>query len=132
MPRNPFDAYQDVERATLTGRGLEAMVLNKAVAMLQNVLNRWDEPDHEALLEEALRYNQRLWTFFQVELSADDNPLPRALRENLLSLSVFVDNRTFELMTNPAPEKLDILITINKNIAAGLRDQAADTIGQDG
>jgi flagellar protein FlaF len=124
MPSNPLEAYQNVERATLSGRNLEAMVLSKAAGMLQNVRNHWDAPDHEALLDDALRYNQRLWTFFQVELSMEGNPLPKEVRENLLSLSVFVDKRTFEVMANPAAEKLDILISINQNIAAGLRSES--------
>jgi flagellar protein FlaF len=47
--------------------------------------------------------------------------LPLEIKQNLLALSVFVDRRIFEVMAYPAPEKLDILININRNIAAGLR-----------
>jgi flagellar protein FlaF len=54
-------------------------------------------------------------------LTQADNPLPEEIRQNILSLSVFVDRRIFEVMAYPAPEKLDILISINRNIAAGLR-----------
>ncbi len=121
MPANPLDAYQSVEKSTLSGRELEASVLDKAALRLQMVQQTWSEADHEAILDEALKYNQRVWSFFQSEVSAADNPLPPEIKQNLLALSVFVDRRIFEVMAYPAPDKLDILININRNIAAGLR-----------
>lgn len=121
MPANPLEAYQSVEKSTLSGRELEASVLNKAALRLQEVQQHWSAADHEALLDDALKYNQRVWSFFQSEVSQPDNPLPPEIKQNLLALSVFVDRRIFEVMAYPAPEKLDILININRNIAAGLR-----------
>jgi flagellar protein FlaF len=35
-----------------------------------------------------------------------------------------VDRRSFEVLAYPAPEKLDVLININLNVAAGLRGDA--------
>jgi len=121
MAGHPLDAYKTVESNTLTGRELEAMVLSKAAMVLQDVRNHWEEADLTVRLDEALRYNQRLWTFFQVELGSTENPLPSEIRQNLLSLSKYIDKRTFEVMASPVREKLDILISINNNIAAGLR-----------
>jgi flagellar protein FlaF len=72
-------------------------------------------------LDEALRYNQQIWSIFQGELLKEDNPLPRQLREDILSLSVFIDKRIFEVMNSPDPEKLNVIVNINLNIAAGLR-----------
>jgi len=37
-----------------------------------------------------------------------------------LRLSAFVDKRTFQVMAEPSPDKLQALIDINRNIAAGL------------
>jgi flagellar protein FlaF len=75
------------------------------------------------MLDEALKYNQRIWTIFQAELGREDNPLPDHIKLDLLRLSSFIDKRIFEAMGSPAPEKLNILIKINENIAAGLRGQ---------
>lgn len=124
MPANPLNAYQEVEKATLSGRDLEATVLMRAASRLMDIKNNWNTPSREAELDEALRYNQRVWTFFQSELLNADNPLPAEIKRNLLSLSVFVDKRTFDVMAFPAQEKLDILISINQNIASGLRESA--------
>ena len=123
MPVNALEAYRDVEKATLPQRDLEASVLTKAAMRLQSTRDNWTSADNYAQLNDTLQYNQRLWTFFQAELTTEDNPLPEEIKRNLLSLSLYVDRRTFEVMAYPAPEKLDILININLNLAAGLRGE---------
>jgi len=77
------------------------------------------------MLDEALKYNQKIWSIFQSELAKEDNPLPKNIRVDMLSLSAFMDRRCFEVMARPAPEKLNIMININMNIAAGLRGHPA-------
>jgi flagellar protein FlaF len=119
------DAYASVEKITASGRQLEASALFRCARALQAARDSWGSPGAEARLDEALRLNQRLWTFFQAELGADDNPLPIALKANLLKLIEFIDRRTFEVMALPTPEKLTVLININRNIAAGLSATAA-------
>jgi flagellar protein FlaF len=118
----PLQAYQSVDQATLPGRATEAAVLNKAAQKLKGCRDRWQGAERDGRLDEALKYNQLLWSIFQGELSRNDNPLPRETRINLLRLSAFIDRRILEVMAYPTPEKLDIIIDINQNIAAGLRD----------
>ena len=125
MLANPLDAYRNVEKATLSQRDIEASVLTKAAVQLQVVKDNWTSENHETELEDALNFNQRVWTFFQAELTVNENPLPEEIKRNLLALSFFVDRRTFESLAYPAPEKLDVLINININVAAGLRGDAA-------
>ncbi len=120
MSFNPIDAYQDIEKETLTGRALEASVLFKSAGKLKQVQESWDAGGRDEMLEDALRYNQQIWSLFQAELTDATSELPADIRTNLLNLSVFVDKRTFEIMAYPSPEKLNILIDINQNIAAGL------------
>lgn len=123
MPKNPLDAYRNVEKATLSQRDMEASVLSKAAMQLQAIKDNWTRDGHDAELEAALNYNQKVWSFFQAELSMEDNPLPDEIKRNLLALSLFIDGRTFEALAYPAPEKLDILISINLNVSAGLRGE---------
>ncbi len=120
MP-NPIDAYKKVEQSTLSGRELESSVLQKAALALKECQNNWSAPDIYQQLVEAIKYNQAIWTLFQAELANPENPLPKKLREDLLSLSAFIDKRSMEILAYPSPEKLNILINININIAAGLR-----------
>ncbi len=122
MYSNPLQAYQSVEKATLPGRELEANILTQAARKLKNCQNNWNEKNRDKILDEALKYNQRIWSIFQTELASPKNPLPANLKRDLLRLSGFIDKRIFETMARPAPEKLSIIIDINQNIAAGLRN----------
>ena len=114
-------AYESVSNATQSGREIEAAVLTKAAVKLKECQDDWDAPDRDSRLEEALKYNQRIWSIFQSELSRDDHELPKKLRLDILRLAAFIDRRIFETMASPAPDKLNIVIDINNNLAAGLR-----------
>ncbi len=123
MSLNPMNAYKKVEQETMPGREVESKVLIKAANKLKECQDNWESADRDKKLDESLKFNQLIWSIFQSELAAEDNPLPKKLRLNLLRLSAFIDGRSLETMAYPAPEKLTILININHNIAAGLREQ---------
>jgi flagellar protein FlaF len=117
-------AYESVAKATLSGREIEAAVLTKAAVKLKDCRDNWDAPDQDNRLEEALNYNQRIWSILQSELSREDHELPKKLRLDILRLAAFIDRRIFETMAFPSPEKLKIVIDINNNLAAGLRSSS--------
>lgn len=121
MQMSRLQAYNTINNATMSGREIEAEVLTKAALKLKECQKNWDSEDREERLNEALKFNQRVWSIFQGELAREDHPLPKKLRLNVLRLSAFIDRRILETMANPAPEKLGIVIDINNNIAAGLR-----------
>ena len=118
---NLAEAYNTVNKETMSGRNLEAEVLSKAAQKLQQCQDNWEDKDRDVELDEALKFNQLLWSIFQAELSEESNPLPSQLKINLLRLSRFIDGRIFDIMAYPEKEKLNILININNNIADGLR-----------
>lgn len=116
-----FKSYDSVNKATMGGRDVEAEVLTKAALKLKACQDSWVERGQAAMLAAALKYNQRIWTILQAELEKPDNPLPVAVRRDLLRLIFFIDKRSVEILAYPSPEKLGILVNINLNIAAGLR-----------
>jgi flagellar protein FlaF len=118
-------AYDQVTTATQPGREVEAAVLTKAALKLKECQDNWDAPDRDHKLDEALKYNQRIWSIFQSELSREDHEMPKKLRLDILRLAAFIDRRIFETMAFPAPEKLNMVININNNLAAGLRRSPA-------
>lgn len=120
MPSHVADAYATVEKISVSGRQLEASALFRVARAMQQAQEQWAMSHGPAKLDEALKLNQKLWTFFQAELSAPDNPLPAELKLSLCRLIEFIDRRTFDVLAAPAPDKLTILININRNIAAGL------------
>jgi flagellar protein FlaF len=129
--QNPLDQYQSVEKATLTGRELESHILLKSAQKLAEAKRRLESDRDLESLDEALRYNQRLWTLFQSELMDPGNPLPQEIKENLLALIGFIDRRTFSLMAEPDAARIDVLIEINRNIASGLQGQVGTFPAQD-
>jgi len=116
-----LNAYKQVDKSTISGRDTEARVLTEAALKLKKCQESWDSPDLDMKLDQALRYNQKIWSLFQGELEREDNPIPGKLKIDILRLAAFIDNRIFEVMAFPAPEKLNIIININQNLAAGLR-----------
>jgi flagellar protein FlaF len=121
---NQLQAYTTINSVTMSGREIEASVLTKAALKLKACQNNWDAHDREEKLNDALKFNQRIWSIFQGELAKEDNPLPKNIRLNVLRLSAFVDRRILETLAAPDPEKLGVVININNNIAAGLRGSA--------
>lgn len=124
MLQNALKSYQSVDKKTMSGRETEARVLTQGALKLVDCQNNWDASDRKQCLHDALRYNQRIWSIFQVEMTKPDNPLPDQIKQNILLLSRFIDQRIFDIMAFPEVEKLSIIIKINQNIAAGLRGAA--------
>ena len=121
MYNSPLQAYETVDKATMSGREIEAAVLTKAALKLKACRDNWEAADRNKKLEEALKFNQCIWSIFQCELVREDHPLPKKLRLDILRLGTFVDKQIFETMAYPSPEKLTIVIDINNNLAVGLR-----------
>ena len=122
-----IQAYENVNKATLPGREMEAEVLTKAARKLKECQDNWDADDRDDKLAAALKFTQLIWSIFQGEFQKEDNPLPKKLKVDLLRLVAFIDKRIFETMAYPSPEKLTTVININNNIAAGLRGSPSDS-----
>ena len=128
MFSSPLQAYETVNKKTMPGREIEAAVLTKAARKLKDCQENWNANDRDQQLNDALKFNQLVWSILQGELKKNDTPLDKQLRADLLRLSSFVDRRIFETMAEPSPEKLNIVININNNIAAGLRESLANDL----
>jgi flagellar biosynthesis activator protein FlaF len=96
---------------------IEGMALITAARRIADAKRAADSP---AALLHALRQNWQLWTIFQAELCAPECTVPTAIRQNLLSLANFIDKKTIELLRAPDPNKVDVLVNINRQIAGGL------------
>lgn len=128
MLPNAIQHYQSVEKKSLSGRETEARVLTQAAVKLIDCQQNWEAPGLKNRLNEALQYNQKIWSIFQSEVSNPGNPLPTEIKLNILNLSRFIDRRIIETMASPHPDKLNTIIRINQNIAAGLRGSSSDQI----
>lgn len=118
----------DKTLTSLTQSEVEARALSNLADRLQHVIDDWNGPAR-AELEAALRDNRLLWGTFYDQIMAErsgDAPahLPPHLSSNVIKLANFVFKRTIQAEGEPASDKLSILITINREIAAGLRGAA--------
>ncbi|MBB5086907.1 flagellar biosynthesis regulator FlaF [Roseospira marina] len=104
----------------MTPREAEAMAFIKASAMMEESQRNSEDV---ALRSQALRFNQLFWTILQADIMDPNNALPSDIKGNIMSLSIFVDKQTSKALRSVDPADLDILISINRNLAAGLKDQ---------
>lgn len=115
-------AYQQVGRQTVSPRVLEANLLSRSAAQLQRIRDDWQ--NSASGLPAALHFNRRLWNVFVNSMTSDDCRLPKPLRDNVANLGIFVMKQTITIQARPEPRKLDVLININRELAAGLRSAA--------
>lgn len=103
-------------------RELEGQLLIKYAQKMRALQNSWDDITHSEI-DDVLTHNRKLWTLFYdtaLEEKEGDKGRPDDLRQNIIALSEYIFNRTIKTLAAPEKEKLDILIEINKEIAAGL------------
>lgn len=108
---------------TASGKSIEISILEMASAKLREACGRWTPDGPSDVFDKSLRFNQKVWDVFQAEWSNEKSLLPIDLRQNLLSLSIFVRKQTFDAITFPSIEKVETLIQLNDNLVNGLRGQ---------
>jgi flagellar protein FlaF len=90
-----------------------------ALLELARLMEAGKTQDRKELLE-AVRRNWRLWTIFQASLLDAECTVPKEVRANLLGLANFIDRHTAQVLANPEPAKIDVLVSINRRIGEGL------------
>ena len=122
MTGSGYGAYDKNIKTTESPHETDAAVLEHAAQILlaAQTLIEADKLENEDDFFMALNYNQRVWTVLQA-FAAEENSIPDQIRANLISLSIFVDKQTYKALSENDPKKLDVLININRQIAAGFR-----------
>ena len=114
----------NVQKNTPDQRELEAHVLLKSAKFLSDIQGDWDNTTPE-VLEETLKYNRQIWMmFYDTALENTEGNRPNDLRSNIINLANFVFKRELDIMSAPSKEKLNVLVSINREIAAGLMSNA--------
>ena len=110
-------------------RATEAKALLKAARMLQDLQTSWVDRTPKKI-EDTLRYNRQIWVLFYDNAVTQNDaagapPRAKGLATNVVNLANFIFKRSMEIMAAPEPEKLNILISINREIASGLMVKTA-------
>lgn len=136
-PPNPYaqaaSAYGDNAQAhSPDQREVEARVLLKAAKMMSDLQDDWDQVSVE-LLESTLRHNRQVWMmFYDTALENPEGDRPNEIRSNIINLANFIFKREVDVMTAPEKQKLDVLVNINREIAAGLMSKPEQAVTQQG
>jgi flagellar protein FlaF len=120
---NSTSGYVKNEIAGMSEAELEIRALINTASALNVVKEHWNENSNSEL-NKALDKNRRLWSILASAMQEEDCPQPLEIKQNILNLANFIFKRTTEIIANPEPQKLDILININMNIARGLSGKA--------
>ena len=116
----------NVQRNTPDQRELEAHVLLKSAKFLKTLQEDWDNVSPQ-ILEETLLYNRQIWMmFYDTALENAEGNRPNDLRSNIINLANFIFKREIDILSKPSKEKVNILISINREIAAGLMSAPAN------
>lgn len=122
---NPYASQQRSALENAPAQAAEGWALVEIARRLEDARQKPDDINNILI---QTRLNWRIWTIFQSELVDPDCQVPKEIRENLLSLSNFIDKRSADIIGNPSANKLNVLININRQIGAGLMgNQGNDT-----
>ena len=73
-----------------------------------------------AELTAALDHNLQVWVAIRTLMQRQDCPLPTDIRDNLIKLSHYAAQRTFEVANGVTDDIIDSLINVNLQISEGL------------
>jgi len=96
----------------------EVRALATVTGQLQKAM---DDGDRRALIE-AVHLNRRLWNIFQCDLMHPDNGMPDNIKAQLISLAIWVQKHSSEVMRGAKPPSN--LISVNQDIMEGLKAQS--------
>jgi flagellar biosynthesis activator protein FlaF len=112
-----IDAYRRQQEIAETPRETERRALSMVIGKLLDAKEQGG-----AALTEACYLNERLWNIFRADLSVPENGLPAPLKAQLLSLALWVQRYTSQVIRGEADP--DPLIAVNRSIYEGLAPPA--------
>ncbi len=75
-------------------------------------------------LHDALHWNRRMWSTFATDCAIEGNKLPKMLRAQIISLSIWVGKFSSQVIRED--EDIQALIDVNKSVMEGLAMQASN------
>jgi flagellar protein FlaF len=110
-----LDAYRRVRTIAETPRAAEYRLMSEITG---DMINARDAGSEGAELMPALHRNREVWSIFSTFCSAPGNKLPDSLRASIISLALWVERFTSDVVTGR--DSIDELITVNRAIIEGL------------
>ena len=119
MSAQAQQTYARMSAHGLTGRALEAAVLDKCAYELHQLAKRGSASLAE--IHKALDRNREMWAIYVASVADDASPLPMDIRRNIGDLALFVEAQMRKALVEQDVTALEPIIFINRHLAAGLR-----------
>lgn len=111
-----LQAYKTAATRAESPREMEYRLFGQVTRALMHA-STLDKSDFAGRMD-ALDWNRRLWSALSSACSDSANAMPHALRAQIISLSLFINRHTSEVMRGEAD--FSTLIDINRMIMQGL------------
>ncbi len=115
-----LQAYKQAATRAEAPRDLEYRLFGQVTRALIHA-STVDKADVATRID-ALDWNRRLWSTLATDCSDPDNVLPKPLRAQIISLSLFISRHSSAIMRGE--EDFETLIDINRMMMQGLSGQA--------
>ena len=125
MSTVPYAAYQRVQNIAEDPRAIEYRLLGQVTAALMDAER--DSTNGSKVVDAAL-WNRRVWAAFKVDLLNGENRLPPELRGKLVTIALFIERETSDILAFKSD--LTYVIGINKTIMEGLKPRAMPETAQ--
>jgi flagellar protein FlaF len=110
-----LEAYRKVQKAAESPRETEYRLFGQVTGAL---IKAREDAASGADLVKVLDWNRRLWSALANDCGLQGNNLPKELRAQIISLSLWVSRYSSDVATKRAD--IDALIDVNKAIMEGL------------
>ena len=112
-------SYHRVRSSTETPRHTEYRLIGEITA---EMMEAWDSGARGAALMPALHRNREMWSVFGMVCGTAGNALPPELRGQIISLGLWVDRFTSDVVAGREP--IESLLAVNRTMLEGLAPQA--------
>lgn len=112
MKNNP---YQQTIHKTESHQQTEYRLFVEVTRALMDVVGA-EKTDPK--LHDALHWNRRMWSTFATDCAVEGNKLPKMLRAQIISLSIWVGKHSSKIIRED--EDIQALIDVNKSVMEGL------------
>lgn len=110
-----LDAYRRVQSLSATPRATEYRLIS---GVTQQLIEAKEQGWQGAELMPPLHQNRKIWSMLAILCGSPGNKLPTDLRASIISLSLWVDRHTSDVMRQR--DSIDALISVNCAIMEGL------------
>ena len=111
-------AYQSARRLSEAPRDTEYRLMGQITG---EMITARDANRQGAALAEPLHRNREMWNIFSADCTSPGNELPRELRASIISLALWVNRFSSEVIAGR--ESIEDLIEVNRNVMEGLSAQ---------